>query len=385
MAYSFISDPVENKLMENLQNTNGLTIVTANYNSSKFLKKLLESIQCNGESGYPLEVLIVDDSSPVEAETAQDLCYKYGARYLWCQGNVARKRNFGVENASYPIILFTDSDCELSPAAIHEHLKLESTGPEIGAMLGLVEFTGPVNWIWHVVERTGLVGAYSFARRMPYAPWGITANLSVKRTVFQKIGGFDESFLKAPGGEDVDLGLRINDAGYKIVSNPDALIFHTRDTWNTARKMLRRAFAYGRAHYHVIIKHLNRTGYEYPRFASVFFLISLLLIVRAAITLQWQSLAGCIIFPLAVLLGQAIFVLRSERLGVKELPREIAAHILDLVFECGLIFESLLHLDMRGFWTKMIYAERQLINERPHKIIQSWSLIVGFLVLLILL
>ena len=264
-------------------------------------------------------------------------------------------------------------------------MKLESTGPEIGAMLGLVEFTGPVNWMWHVVERTGLVGAYSFARRMPYAPWGITANLSVKRTVFQKIGGFDKSFLKAPGGEDVDLGLRINDAGYKIVSNPDALIFHTRDTWNTARKMLRRAFAYGRAHYHVIIKHLDRTGYEYPRFASVFFLISLLLIVRAAITFQWQSLAGCIIFPLAVLLCQAFLDLRSEGLGVKELPRELIAHILDLTFEWGLIFKSLLRHDLRGFWVKMIYAERQLINERPQKIIQSWSLIVGFLVLLILL
>ena len=83
--------------MENLQNTNGLTIVTANYNSSKFLKKLLESILCNGESGYPLEVLIVDDSNPVEAEAAQDLCCKYGVRYLWCQGNVARKRNFGLK------------------------------------------------------------------------------------------------------------------------------------------------------------------------------------------------------------------------------------------------------------------------------------------------
>jgi glycosyltransferase involved in cell wall biosynthesis len=385
MAYSSVSDPVENKLMENLQNTNGLTIVTANYNSSKLLEKLLESIQCNGESVFPLEVLIVDDSSPLEAEAARDLCCKYGMRYLWCRGNVARKRNFGVENASYPIILFTDSDCELSLAAIPEHMKLASTGPEIGAMLGVVEFTGPVNWIWHVVERTGLVGAYSFARRMSYAPWGITANLSVKRAVLQKIGGFDESFLKAPGGEDVDLGLRINDAGYKISCNPDALIFHTRATWNTLGRMLRRAFAYGRAHYHVIIKHLTRTGYEYPRFASVLFLIFLLLLIRALITFRWQPLAGCVLFPFAVLLCQAFLVLRLERLGVQELPREVLAHVLDLTFECGLIFESLRRLDLRGFWVKMIYAERQLNNERSRKIIQAWSLIGGFLVLLILL
>ena len=372
-------------MIDNSEEANGLTIVTPNFNSSGFLEKLLLSIAKNRDDSIPLEVLIIDDSDPVEAERTRVLCQKYNARYLWCQGNVSRKRNYGVENAKHDIILFTDSDCEISANTIPEHSKLSSTGDGIGAMLGLVEFSGPINWVWRIVERTGLIGSFAFAKRMPFAPWGITANLSVKRRVFQEVGGFDETFLEAPGGEDVDIGLRINDTGYKIITNTQALIYHTRLTWNRLGKMFRRSFAYGRAHYHVIKKHKNRSDYEFPRLVSTFLIVGLALLLRLVISFSWYTLAGFLIYPLVVLIFQFILSKRALELTLKEFPRQMAAYVLDLAFETGLIAESFRHYDLSGLWIKIIYSDVQLIKERPQKIIQTWSLLLGLVALLILL
>ena len=361
----------------------GITIIVPNYNSSLFLSKLLESINLSEGIDRLPEVLVVDDSNTDEAAATQNLCNKYGANYLWCEGNVAKKRNFGVEKATNTIVLFTDSDCELSPKTILEHLKLGNTDSEIGGMLGLIEFTGPENWMWSVVERTGFLGAFSFARRMKFAPWGVTANLSIKRKVFLKVNGFDESFLQAPGGEDVELGLRINKSGYKIYCNPNAKIFHTRNTWNTLGRMFTRVFGYGRAHFHVIIKHMDQVGIEYPRLGFIILFTGLLLTLISIIMSQFFPIVNYIIFILVVMGVQASLILLLEKRNFRYLLQEMLANGLDLVYEVGLIFESLRNKDLRGIWLKMIYAEKQLINERTRKIIQAWSVLVGFLILII--
>lgn len=371
-------------LMESIPSSNGISMVIPTYNSSRFLSRLLVTVEKYGRAVDNVEVLIVDDSFPEEAEATKTLCAQYGARYLWCNGNIARKRNFGIEHASHRVVFFTDSDCELAPSTLLEHLKLQNTSEEIGAMYGVVEFSGKMNWVWSIVERTGFLGAYSFARRMPYAPWGGTGNLSVKRHVLQEIEGFDETFLRTRGGEDVDLGLRINKAGYKIACNPDAVVYHTRETWNTLGRMLRRVFEYGRAHYHLLVKHADQVGYEYPRLAVVFFLVGFLLIFRAAITRHWLPLVGCVIYLLSVMAAQAVMVLLAGKQSLKTILKEMVVHGLDLTFEWGILYESLRHLDPRVFWAKMIYAEKQLVHERERKIIQCWSIVIGFLVLLLL-
>ncbi len=367
--------------------TIGISAVIPNYNSSRHLAHLLETFQKYGTAVDHLELLIVDHSSPEETKATQFLCEKYGARYLRCDGNLAEKRNFGIEHASYEVVFFTDSDCLLTPTTLSEHMQLHYTDNGIGAMCGVVEFVGETNWMWSVVERTGFLGAFSFAKKMPYAPWAGTGNLSVKRQVLQEINGFDGAFLRsvghALGGEDVDLGLRINKAGYKIACNPNATIYHSKETWSTFRRMLRRGFSYGRSHYHMLVKHADQVGFEYPRLAAIFFLVALFTVIRAIITPHWFRLIEFPVFFLSVLAAQAVMVLLLSKRNLKTIFTEISAHVLDLVFEWGIIYESIRKRDTRGFWAKMIYAEKQLVNERERKIIQCWSLIIGFLILLL--
>ena len=53
----------------------------------------------------------------------------------------------------------------------------------------------------------------------------LTGQLSVRREVFLRLGGFDSNFTRDGrlGGEDYDFGLRLARAGYQIAFNPDAI------------------------------------------------------------------------------------------------------------------------------------------------------------------
>ena len=54
-----------------------------------------------------------------------------------------------------------------------------------------------------------------------------TCNLSMSREAFAAVGGFDERF-PYPAYEDVELGWRLGQRGFRLVFDPEALAFHAR-------------------------------------------------------------------------------------------------------------------------------------------------------------
>jgi GT2 family glycosyltransferase len=363
----------------------GVSIIVPNYNSSRYLARLLDSIDGAGKPDLPFEILVVDDSGPEEAQAAQALCVAHGATFLHCRGRVGAKRNFGGQAARYSLLLFVDSDCEFSTGLLREHAKLNDEPPENGAMLGPVEFPGEDSFMWRAVERSQFLGPYSFARRMMYAPWGGAGNLSVRKSAYQAIGGFDSGFLQVPGGEDVDLGLRLNDAGFRIRCNPDALMCHTRETWQDSRKMLRRAFGYGRAHAHILDKHKERTGHEFPRPAVVLLLVAFCSALGAILAAARGPLLWTPILLAAVLMAQSAFqmLLHRRRWTPISLAHELAGQWLNLVFDAGLVYEILRGGFISQLFRKIIYAQGQLVHERDGKILQMWSIVIGLMALLL--
>lgn len=361
----------------------GISIIVPNYNSSRYLGRLLDSIRRADKPDVPLEVLVVDDSAPAEAQAAAALCATHGAQLLYCRGRVGPKRNFGAAAAAYRLLLFVDSDCELSPGLLREHIKLLDEPSDVGAMLGPVEFPGADSFMWRAVERSQFLGPYSFAYRMEYAPWGGAGNLAVKKAAYQVIGGFDTGFLPMPGGEDVDLGLRLNDAGFRIRCNPAALMYHTRETWQHYRRMARRAFGYGRAHVHILAKHKPRTGIEFPRPAVIGLFTALASLLAALLSGAWRPLFWAPLLMAGFLLIHAGLQMRLQRRSWTPLSwaHELTGQWLNLLFDAGLVYEAL----SRGYavllFRKIIYAQGQLVHEREGKILQMWSIMIAFFLL----
>jgi GT2 family glycosyltransferase len=76
--------------------------------------------------------------------------------------------------------------------------------------------------------------------------------MAFRREVFDKIGGFDESFAY---GSDSDFTWRLVDAGIRILAVPDAIIRHD---WGGRRRQLKRSYAYGKARARLYRKHRSR-------------------------------------------------------------------------------------------------------------------------------
>ena len=140
---------------------------------------------------------------------------------------VASARNSGWREARAPLLLFLDDDVLADRRLVAEHLAWHDRHPEehVGVL-------GQVRWARELritpfmkwVER-GMQFDYGNIRGTD-AGWGrfYTANVSVKRRLVERVGGFDESF---PWGyEDLDLAYRMHSQGFRLLYNRRASAEH---------------------------------------------------------------------------------------------------------------------------------------------------------------
>ena len=167
------------------------------------------------QEGAPdFEVIVVDDGS--RDGTAQ-LAERAGARTVRAAGDgPARARNAGAAAASGAVLAFTDADCYPTPGWLAGALRAldgadlvqGAVAPEPGVEVGAFDRT-----IW-VTRPHGLFE---------------TANLVVRRELFDALGGFESWLAPADGkelGEDVWFGWSARRAGARIRFAPDALVHH---------------------------------------------------------------------------------------------------------------------------------------------------------------
>jgi GT2 family glycosyltransferase len=147
----------------------------------------------------------------------------------------AAMNNLGASYATGDVLLFMNDDVEpLDPewlGALLAQANRREVGV-VGAKLvypsGAVQHAGMVIGI---MEGAGHLHRNTFGS--PYWNWlpftrnvcAVTgACMAIRRSVFQKLGGFDESF--PVNYNDVDLCLRAGQAGYQVIIEPAALLRH---------------------------------------------------------------------------------------------------------------------------------------------------------------
>jgi len=171
----------------------------------------------------------------------------------------AHARNRGAAEAKGEILLFLDDDMIAEPNLLTEHARSYTDGAD--AVLG--DF--PVE----AGSRPGFLSdsiaeKKAWARKGPISAYDVfTGHLSVKRRVFEEIGGFDERFTSAGkyGNEDIDFGLALV-ARYDVRHNPRA-ICHQRSIVGP-REYMRRARSTANADLEFAAKHpeLGRELFE---------------------------------------------------------------------------------------------------------------------------
>lgn len=142
----------------------------------------------------------------------------------------AAARNLGMSHAHGDVFLFTDSDCIPHREWVAQHVLHQQDGlPVVG---GGIEIKHPNYWVqsdnismFHEFLASGERGSRFL---LP------TLNLSVRREVWEQVGGMDESFPGA-AGEDSDWTIRIRRAGWLLHFEPSAVVRHApwRGDWSS--------------------------------------------------------------------------------------------------------------------------------------------------------
>lgn len=287
------------------------SIVVATKGRVKLLTELIESIDVARRNYVgACEVLIVDDSSPEESREVQAVCAAHDCIYVYHENGVAAKRNHGASMAENEVILFLDSDC-ICTEHILERYAEKYSDEKVAAVAGPLEFVGEDTWFWKAIEATPYLTCFYLPKFIPRVEWGVTANFSVRRSVFNEVHGFDENF-KRPAGEDVDLGINIRDKGYVINASPEALVYHSKKTWIPVKSMFRRLNFYGTADCDLINKHPDRGDLVLPKRCFMYMIYFILFILMAVVTKCWWALLG---IPAAFLLENAVMSILVNQLS----------------------------------------------------------------------
>jgi glycosyltransferase involved in cell wall biosynthesis len=314
----------------------GLSVVIPVKGRVPQMQRLLASLGPAADAcDEPVEVIVVDDSGPADAQDHQDNCAAFAARYLRGPRNVGAKRNDGVRAAAYDLVLFIDSDCLATPQLLQRHARtLRAADDTVAAVAGPTFVQGVDNAMFRIMSRSKLLNdAFEWPAQASRVGWATTCNLAVRRAAFEAVGGFAERPLTVVGGEDVDLGLRLTEAGHHIVCDAEATVVHDKSSIESLGTVCRRLVTYGRSGQWLLDVHPRRGRPKLNRIST----LSATAVAGAA-TAPVTAGAGLLLLPAvaAVLLA----VDTKERLGddaptVAALAESIACAGLDWCFDLG--------------------------------------------------
>lgn len=360
-----------------------ISIIIPTYNRVKYIRHLFISLNeelksFEGES----EVIIIDSSELKERIEIAELCNEFGFDFYFINCCISKARNYGIKTAKFPIILFIDSDCKVISGILEEHIKSYLSN-DIAGVLGLTEFKGKKNWVWKVIERSSFDIGFSFANRMDYALWGPCSNISFRKDIIEGLGGFKTDFPFNYSGEDVDLGLRINKEGYKIKCNPKAIVHHTRETWSNFRQICKKIFRWGRTDFYLLNNHPHLSHIEFPKFISLLFISLIISLSLAFFNLLWEVIIFLSLWVILIPFFIALFKTFGNKR--RSFIYYYIAFWLNRIFEFGVLIESLRRRKLSLFYKKLLYGKGQLIFEWKNRLIEGWSYLITFLILLIII
>jgi GT2 family glycosyltransferase len=209
-----------------------ISVVVPNCHGLEVIERCIESL--TSKTSYPsYEIVIVQGDDEYLKMAPGFACFPHRLLRFSSAAIDSAVKNFAVKQTDSPWILFLDDSTEvIEPdwlTIMVEHVQRKEVGA-VGARLLNTSDTIAHAGIVVSVDRTAQTAFHGFPAEHPGAnrQLQVTRNCSAvlsacmltRREVFQQAGGFDESLAGALA--DVDLCLKMRQAGYLIVYTPFA-------------------------------------------------------------------------------------------------------------------------------------------------------------------
>ncbi len=266
------------------------SVIIPVYNRPQEINEILKSLTLQSYKNF--EVIVVEDGSSERSDTVVDLYRDQLAIYYFYKPNTGPgpSRNYGFEKARGEYFVLFDSDCILPPQyfeSVENFLKNNPVDAWGGPDKGHSDFT-------YLQQAMGITMASIFTTGgirggKKHMGWfqPRSFNMGISRKVYQQTKGFVFDRL----AEDIELSIRIKEAGFKSALIPDAYVFHKRRA--SLGQFYKQVFNFGRGRVRVGKVHPNQVKltHWFPSLfvLGLFFLPVLLLInptlLQAAIIL----------------------------------------------------------------------------------------------------
>ena len=219
------------------------SVIIPNFNGAKFLPDCLKSLLAAAKHcpGTNLEIILSDNAS---TDNSLSVFKKYSHNFIIHQTNLGfgEAVNRAALLATKPYLLVTNNDLKLDLHWFEKITKAINLYPKAACFYGLV-----LNKTGDLIESEGFK-YFSSGRCVninngkPYQKnrpvkgdvrrteglsqiWGAPASLIVyKKSVFNKLGGFDSRFFAYI--EDVDFSFRLHHQGFVTMYTPQAISYH---------------------------------------------------------------------------------------------------------------------------------------------------------------
>jgi glycosyltransferase involved in cell wall biosynthesis len=222
-----------------------LTVAISTYRRPEGLERTLAALRPQIEGNPRREVSIVNDGSHDDAYEA--VARKYADiisyRPLPVNAGIAKARNASAAGARGDYLVFTDDDCEAPPWWLDWLEARLDADPELDVIAGTTQALMPDKP--RFMER---VNAHYMFIPHPHGPKEmklfVTANVAIRRSLFERVGGFGfEGFSAA--GEDTELSVRLANAGARAAIDLNWYVRH--DVSDGLIQQMRRFWRYGYA------------------------------------------------------------------------------------------------------------------------------------------
>ncbi len=337
----------------------GVSVVIPTLNRADLLERLLASLYEDRKSFRygSTEVIVVDSSVDQQKQLIMEACKKHDVRYLEGPDSVRKKRNMGIRAAKNPFIVFEDSDVVVEKGLLNHHVETFLRGkddPTLGGSFGLTTFVGKDNFVWNVIQYTTLTESFSFAEKWPYQDWTIGNNVSFKKTVLEDVNLFEENFPFRLGADDLDLTYRITKKGYRIKSQPEAITYHAKDTWQRWPLVRERAVRWGRMEHYISLRHPEIFVNAVPKNCFLVLPVAVVFGLLSLLTTSLIPMKGFSLWLLLMLLGS--FIMDGKKTGKWNPIFYFPARYLHVRYDWGHILEGLKNKSLAGIYKRMSFS-----------------------------
>lgn len=272
------------------------SIIIPVYNRPDEVAELLESLTKQTDKGF--EVLVIEDGSSVPCK---EVCEKYVDKldlHYYFKPNSGRSetRNYGMERASGEWFIIYDSDVIVPPSYIstvrEELLKnpVDCYGGPDAADDSFSDVQKAINYSMTSIMTTGGIRGAT-KNKEKFSPRSF--NMGISKKCFTTVGGYKNMI-----GEDIDLSIRIKEAGFKTTLIPEAYVYHKRRV--DLMKFFRQVNTFGKGR--VLLGELHPGSLKLVHLLPAVFVLGnialVLLTVACAFVWGWWSLA--LLTPIAV-------------------------------------------------------------------------------------